>query len=384
MKKKRITLSVLILLMLLLTTTGCWDRRELEERISAIAISIDRAEPSEEGQPMYLVSIQIPIPVRIAGGAEAQGEGGADAVKVVSSTGFTVAHAFGNIQKRMNQQLFMGHTRVIAVSKEIAREGVKELIDGFRRDPAIRRLLWFIVVEGEAVELLRSDPKIEQIPTVFIMSLMENGAKSGMIPDITLGRFYISVSNPSLQPILNYVRASKEDISWIGVALFDNQKMIGELTAKESWFLLHLRNENTGGNLLIFPDRGDQREHMVIRPMQIDTSNKIQIVDGKVKAHYEVNMQANIIEKNFDIDLSDSKNIEKLARVTEEALEEEAKKLIDLLQKKYKIDSIKLGQQIKSYHYSDWQKMNWKEEFPKADISVSYRVEFRRIGMQMR
>jgi hypothetical protein len=29
-----------------------------------------------------------------------------------------------NIQKRLNQQLFMGHTRVVAISEEIAREGL--------------------------------------------------------------------------------------------------------------------------------------------------------------------------------------------------------------------------------------------------------------------
>jgi spore germination protein KC len=62
---------LLILMIILLSCTGCWDRRELEERIAVVSISIDRAEPSDEGQRMFLVSIQSPIPLKIAGGAEA-------------------------------------------------------------------------------------------------------------------------------------------------------------------------------------------------------------------------------------------------------------------------------------------------------------------------
>jgi spore germination protein KC len=319
--------------MVLMSTTGCWDRRELEERVSAVAVSIDRAEPSEEGQPMYLVSVQIPIPIRIAGGAGGSGGGGGEeAVKVVSSTGFTVANAFSNIQKRLNQQLFMGHTRVIAISEDIARGGVKEIIDGFRRDPALRRLLWFLVVEGKAVELLRSNPKLEQIPMVYIMTLIENGAKTENIPDVTLGRFYIMLTNPSLQPIVNYVRASKEEVSWIGVSLFDQYKMVGDLNSKQAWTLMQLRGEQMGGDILIYPKEGNKKDHMVIRPKQIDTKSTIQIKDGNVKVHYHVYLQVNLVEKNFDADFGDSNTIKKLGQVTEEALEKEATKLIELLQ----------------------------------------------------
>jgi hypothetical protein len=77
------------------------------------------------------------------------------------------------------------------------------------------------------------------------------------------------------------------------------------------------------------------------------------------------------------------KNIDQLAKATERGLEKEAQNLIDLLQNKYKVDAIKLGSKVKAYHFKEWQKLDWKEEFPNTDITVSYRVEFRRTGMQM-
>ncbi|MBP1154578.1 MULTISPECIES: hypothetical protein [unclassified Paenibacillus] len=131
----------------------------------------------------------------------------------MSSTGLTVVDAFNNMQKRLNQQLFYGHTRIIAIGEEIAKEGVKDVTDAFRRDPQLRRLLWPVVVKGEVAGLLRASPELEQIPTtVFLMSLIETGDESGRIPDMNLGKFYINLSSSISHPYLNYFEVNENDI----------------------------------------------------------------------------------------------------------------------------------------------------------------------------
>ncbi|WP_202076930.1 Ger(x)C family spore germination protein [Caldalkalibacillus salinus] len=378
--RSKLFLVFLLFVFTFSSLTGCWDRRELEERISVIAISIDQAEPTEEGEAMVLVSLQIPIPIKISGGAEGGGAGGMDAVRVISSTGFTVADAFSNLQKRLNQQLFLGHTRVISVSEDLAREGLEEILDGFRRDPALRRLLWFVIVEGKARDMLYSDAKLEQIPMVYIMSLIENGAREQRIPDITLGQFYISESNNAMEPIANYVRAGEEDISWDGTALFNGTKMVGRLNPMESWYMMQLRGEGPGGDRVIHT--GDE-EHMVIRPKQLSTKKKVSFPKGEVHIHYDISIEANLIEKNFKLDMNRSEELQSLAKIVEKEFEKEAQEVIEILQQEYKTDALRIGRYIKAYHYKEWQAMNWGEEFPKSNITVSYDVAFRRTGMQL-
>lgn len=386
MKKQRFLLAIVSLLLILPVLSGCWDRRELDERIAVIGISIDQETTSDEEQPKYLLSVQVPIPLRIAGaGGGAGGEGGGqESVKVISTTGYSVFDAFTNLQKSLNQKFFLGQTRVIAISKEVAQAGVKDIIDGFRRDPSVRRLLWFLVVEGKAADMLHSDPKLETIPIDYIISLIQNGAKMGEIPDISLGEFYISISHSGLQPMLNYVRSSKEDISWIGLALFDDDKMIASLDADESWTLMQLRGDKPGGSVFIPVEYEDTKGKMMIEPKNLNTKTIINIKEDEIDVRYKLHLQANIIEKDFDLDLSKSINLAEVSHIAEEVLEEKARKLIAKLQHDYKVDALGLGGKIKAYHYDDWINMDWKELFPQANISVTYHVEFRRVGMELR
>lgn len=194
-RRKSTYLSLLVILSLPFVIAGCWDRQEIEERTSVVAIGVDKVK--KENTSLLRVTVQIPIPNQIASGAGGGGGGksGLEAVRVMSSTGRTFLEAINNLQKRLNQQLFYGHTRIIAFGEEAARNGVDSIIDGLRRDPQIRRLLWPIVIKGEALDLLKANPKLEQIPTVFLMSMIEIDTKLRRIPDITLGKFYIALSN---------------------------------------------------------------------------------------------------------------------------------------------------------------------------------------------
>ncbi len=360
--------------------TGCWDRREIEERVSVVGVGIDYS--GNEKAP-YLVSFQIPIPVKIAGGGGGEGRQN-EAIRVVGATGKSVAHAIENIQKRMNQQIFFGHTRLLIFSEVVAMKGLTGELDAFRRNPQIRRLLWPLVVKGEAFKMLHSNPRLEQIPSVYVMSQIESGVKDERIPNITLGHYFVQLSNSALEPIMNYVEVSEEDVKWNGVSLFDGDKMVGKLDAKESWIVMNIRDSFKGGEFTVYPDPTKRKKYMQVSPNKVKTNKKIEIKDGKVKANISVYMQANINEKSFDTDFSKVANVMELERATERELEKQAKTLIDKLQHQYKVDPIRLGTTVKAYHFGEWQQMNWKEDFTRAEIKVKYKVKFRRTGMEMK
>lgn len=385
------TLKIIVLCIVstlfLTIASGCWDRRELEERNSVVGIAID-TERGEDGRKMYKVTMQIPIPLKIAGGAEGGGGGGGiNSVRVISSTGFSVADAVTNLQKRLNQQVFLGHTRVLALGEDVAQEGVRDILDVFRRDPALRRLLWFLIVEGKASDILEVDAQLEQIPVMYILTMFDNGTKMEQIPDVTLGKYFIAQTNRTMQPILNYVKAGTNNVSWTGVTLFQEDKLVGKLNSKQSWILTQLRYQLKGGDFLIFlnAEQGtESNKHITLRPKQIRTKLKSKVLNGQVYAHYDVYLQVDLLEEANEGEILKSTKLDEIGKKAELYFEDEAKKVIDLLQNKYKIDSLNLGQQIKAYHYSEWKNMNWKEEFPKANIDVNYRVKIRRIGMKLK
>lgn len=371
----------LLLILIMLGLTGCWDRREIEERTSVVAIAIDK---SKDNPSLILLTVQIPIPIRIAGsGAGSGGADGKNSVKVMSATGKTVVDAFQNLQKRLNQELFYGHTRIIAIGEEAAKAGLNHILDPFRRDPQIRRLLWPVVVKGEGRELLTAIPNLEQIPTVFIMTLIENGAKSGRIPDINLGDFFIDLSSRSREPYLNYIEVNNDDIKWSGVVLFREDRMVGRLSERETWRVMRIREKRNGGNI-VFPFEGNDEHLATINTEFVSSKQKVTFQGGKAVVRITVSLESNLLEKTFDADLMDPKTIGQLEDDAVRYMEKNTAELVHKLQHVYKTDAFGIGSHIKAHHPVMWKQMKWEERFPEADIRIAYKIKLRNTGMEMR
>ncbi|MGN7471327.1 Ger(x)C family spore germination protein [Brevibacillus sp. SAFN-007a] len=363
--------------------TGCWDRRELEERTSVLAIAVDMVEGEEK--ELYRLTVQIPIPIKIAGSSGQGGGGNADAVKIMSVTGRTILDANNNLQSRLNQKLFLGHTRVLAVSEEVARKGIGDIMDSFRREPQIRRLMWPIVVKGEAATLLKIKPQLAQIPVVFLMDLIENGAKMGTIPDQTLGDYFNQTSNKTMQAFLNYVQASATEVRWRGVAVFRGHKMVGTLNEVQSWSFLQLRNEERGGDVVI-PLPNTENGYVTFRPHFVKT--RLELKSSKSKgvhaATFFCELQGDIVELTVNTKMSPEAFIQNMQRLIKKEMDDRAKKLIYQLQKEYNSDILKLGLALRAHHYRDyWETHDWVKDFKQFPIGVDYTIKIRRLGMEM-
>ncbi|WP_018132007.1 Ger(x)C family spore germination protein [Effusibacillus pohliae] len=360
--------------------TGCWDRRDLENRTSVIAIAIDR---NEEIPELVDVTIQIPIPIKIvgAGGGGSTGEGGQDAVKVLSGSGRTLNEAVQNIQKRLNQQLFYGHTRVIVMSETVAETDISNLIDVVRRSPQVRRLQWPIVVQGRASKILEVDPKLEQIPMMFIKEMIESGTRQGTIPDISLGEMFIALSDTSVQPLLNYIKLTDHGVRWAGAAVFLGSKMVGKMTEPHVWALMNLREAKRGGDVLV-PCPDDPTRFMTFHPRNVSTKVKIEH-HGQIHATYHVRVEGDIQESECNLDFNNEAVINRVQAATQKVLEQRANGMIDFLQNNVRSDVLGLGFQVRAHHPEIWRQVDWDKEFPTVRIDVKYHVNLRRFGMSM-
>ncbi len=371
----RLTFLALIIVLM----SGCWDRREIEERTTVVAIGLDIVEDDPN---LLSVSIQIPIPLKISGSGGGGGDGdGKEAVIIMEEKGRTVLEGIQALQNRLNQKIFFGQTRILAFGEGLARRGLRTVSDPFRRDPEIRRLLWPIVVKGKASELLRSRPKLDQIPSVFIMAMFENGTKMGTIPDMNLGNFFVDLSTNDREPFINLLDIDKDDIKWDGVALFRGDQMVGTLTPEETWQMLRIDDEKDGGDL-VFAFDGREDRLVTLSTELIKSRKTVTQLQDRVKVHYKVHMEGNLLEKTFGKDLFNAEEIRRIERDANEFLEGNAKTMIQKLQA-YRSDAMGIGKDIHAFHPAIWKKINWTEAFPSADITVDFVFELRNTGMEM-
>jgi spore germination protein KC len=373
--------AVPLLLVLTVTISGCWDRKELEERTSVVAMAFDKEKEQKGG---IRITVQIPIPQKIAGGGAGQaGQGGKNAVQIMTSSGPTVTEALNNIQKRLNQELFYGHTRILAISEDLARDGIDSIIDILRRTPQIRRLLWPLVVKGEARQLLEANLELEQIPIMYLMDMMINSSKLGVMPDITLGTLFNNLSDTTREPDMNIIEAAPEGIRWNGVAVFKESKMVGQLNSDEVSIMLQIRDEKTGGPIAAYCDR-EKKKRVVMRPKTIKTKRYYSFRNGNALVTVKVRLEGDIVESQCNIKFSEQKNLRKTAENLKLELEARAKKLFKRSQLNLKQDLFSLQTEIRAKHPDWWKKMKWKDEFQEMDLNAIYEIHIRRTGMEMR
>lgn len=375
--------SLILLIVCLTLVTGCWDNTDLELRTSVVAIGVDRSK-TDKGR--YAMTIQVPIPNMIMGGTG--GEQGQEAIRVMSATGNTLNEASTNLQKQLNQMLFYGHTRILVLSEEVAREGIEELLDPFRRAPQIRRMMWPMVVKGSARELLLSNTKLEQIPTVYIMDLLDNGAERGLIPNVTIGTLFADFSDTSTEAGMNYVEASKDEFKWNGFAVFRQDRMVGALKDGEVWSLLHLRENQLAGEIDVpcgGTGQGKKRNLVTFRPKTIRVEKDFTPKgETQYEAKYHIRLEGDVIESQCEMDFQQEKNIEHMQKVLSEEMTNQAKKMIEKLQQEYKSDVLKLGSFVRATYPQWWNAEKWIEVFPYGKIQVTYDVHIRRTGMEIR
>ncbi|HEU5140613.1 MAG TPA: Ger(x)C family spore germination protein [Bacillales bacterium] len=369
--------SVLVAFGCLLLLSGCWDEREIEDRTSVVAIAVDKAKDGR-----ILLTVQIPLPLKIAGGGASSGggRGGAESIKVISTKGRTFEEAVGKIQYRVDQQLFFGQLTVIAFGEALAKEGLQNVIDALRRMRQTRRLMFPIIVEGEAAELMSKTTDLEQIPANFIRNLIDNGVRLGYLPNLTLGQFFTGISNTAKQPSMLSFKVEGSKILFTGVAAFKDDKLAGMINRRETSNLLRISRENSGGDVTV---RMDDKGLVTFNPKLVDTNYDFSYEGGKVHASIRVYVEGEITELTFPVNLNDTNIHEELEKEMEKELSKQSTEMVQHLQE-YGTDILGLGARIRAFHNGIWEKVHWNTAFSKAVVDIQYDVKIRRSGMALK
>lgn len=357
--------------------SGCWDRREIEAQATVVALALDQ---DEEG---VRATIQVPIPTKIVGGGGSEGDGGGgqEVVQLFAANGQDLTDALTNIQKQLNHDLNLGHMRLVVLSETIARSGLEDVIDAVMRMPEVRRRLWPVVVEGKAADALKANPKLEQIPAVYMIEMIENEVRRERQFDMTLGRFVSKLKDEAEQPLLNMYKVTDKSMSWTGAALFQRDRMVGKLNAEESTALMQLRKGTKHGYRVTAPCPGRKGKKVTFEPKGI--KRKVTLSEKPLSFHIRIDVEGRIIEKTCQIDLSKDDHVQHIARQLKQEYEREARQVVQKMQRE-RIEAAQLGTEVRAYHPRIWRNINWKDQFPAIDIDIAYDVSITGIGTRHR
>jgi spore germination protein KC len=400
----------LIFLMIFPLLTGCWDRLEIETRAVVLAIAIDEAKAEDEANKTEAthysnntilpktgavsISVQIAIPGRIPlgpGGSSDSGSGQSQSanrpVWVLSVNGETIDDAIMNLQQQLADRLFFGHLRMIVISEAIARKGIQNLDDYFRRQPQVRRTAWMVVSKGTAIEFMKATPQLERVPTLYLLATMDNAVKMGKFPNDFLGIFFSASSARGQEGYLPYLKLKKKsNIEITGLAYFKGEKMVGSTNALEIGYFMAIKQINPGGYSVILQIPGTDTAVMlqsIFRKSKIS----VEIKGGKPQVTIRSMVEMDIREKsNEGLSLTEE-SIKKIEETFQKEALKSFKKFIAQTQKDGS-DIFGFGEYVRAMHSSYWNreiknKEKWEQMYPDISVDVNLRIKIRRIGTKV-
>ncbi|WML42105.1 Ger(x)C family spore germination protein [Neobacillus sp. OS1-2] len=373
----------------LLFLTGCWDRKELNERAIWLASGWDVAENGE-----IEISGQIVIPANIqtqGGGGGAAGQG----YFTISAKGKNAEEALQNIQTKLPREAFFGQRRLIFFSEAFARRGLEKELDLNNRSPDVSLRSDIFVVKGmKAKELLTVPNPLEKSPAA---SALKEHRQSGGRGDTAYLHLLIAANREGISPTIPAIEISSslegmksgKDTSpnpkvfrLAGVSVFDqNLKMVGEfLNSAENRDMLWVMGILKKINISIQTKDSNASINFTKITSKIEP-----ILSKNNKVNFTVKLigEGILTENNSGLDVEYNNNLKLLEKEFEVAAQKQVQQTIKKVQKKYGLDIFGFGEAIHRKHPIRWKKMkgNWNQTFSQADISVQSDIKIKRIGM---
>ncbi len=227
---KRQTVALLALL-LCLTLSGCYDSREVEETAYLIGLGIDKGESAMQ----YTFQISNPLEMGKTSQKESEEpppEAGEDANKGVNNMTIEAENfylALSELRSYLGKEPDVSHLKVIAFSKELARDGLLPHAETLFAHREIRPDTNLCLAESASDFLTKVKPTLEQ-STARYYELLFWRRYSPYAPVSELEDFVTACLDTGKDPVLPL--ANGEQIS--GMGIFQDGVLVAEADGKKA------------------------------------------------------------------------------------------------------------------------------------------------------
>ncbi len=401
-------MAILILLAILLLTTGCNGARELDEVAYVLTIGADTGEGGQLD-----LTYEIAIPRAMAGGEAAGKMDAKKSTRIVTITAPTLAEGRNLLNSVTGRAPKLSHVSTFVIGEKLARKGLKDFLGPTMRFREFRGSIDMVVVNGQAKDFIKQNSPEEVLAPRWFEAVFSSADETGYYLKTTLHEFYARLKNGSGSPYTvlmginplkgegqpsgpvipgektreylptDVPREEGNPATVIGTAVFKEDKMVGMLPSEETRMLAMLLGNYPRGFVVV--DDPLAPKHAINVNLRLGRKAKINvdILDGQAVINVDVFLEGEFTSNPSGINY-ESKEYKGL--LEQQISKTVRQRMLQMLQRtqEWGADVVDFGYYVRPQYATDreFKNLNWDAVFRKAEFNVFVTTEIRRAGLQ--
>jgi spore germination protein KC len=364
----------LIISIILLIFTGCWNYREISDLSIVGGVAIDKNEENNN----YILTVEIASP------SQSVGEKGGILPKVLRSEGITLFDAIRNMITLSGKRLYWSHTQIAIISNQIAAESLIPELDWLNRDGETRSDINLLISkEKTAGEIFDGEPTTEDMISFFLGNALRTQNSVTRFPVTNIFKYISEYRSKSIAPVIPTVSFRVVDTKKIprieGCAIMKNDKLVGYLNGEETKYMLFIKNEVNGGIIPEIVPRDNNKSRVALEINNNKTKIKPVFSNNNLKIDINIKTDASVGELESTINYLEAPVLESLINLSEAKLTSHIKNIFEIAQKQLDADIFGIGQSIQINMPKYWKTIekNWDEEFKNMKIDINTTINLR-------
>ncbi len=367
--------TLLMLAVLTLMLPGCWDARELDTLSIVAGVGIDTAK--DAGQ--YDFTVQVGIAQK---SGEKDGGGGQDEPSMMmTATDSTLLLAFEQLRLKSSRELFLHPNQVVVIGKDLAKQGIQPILDMFLRYHESRLQVWVLVADTTAKELLNTKTQQEPITAVAISRILDDQAGISKYYSTNMIEFtsrLIAKGTSSIVPLIaSQGEEDNQRLALVGSALFNEDKMVGELNEEETLGYVMAMGEMEDGIIQVPMEEGTAVLHIT----SLDSNAKPRLSNGAVTIDLKISAVFAIGELQGFAGVKMDDLFPKIQKAALQTVMDSIGKTFKKTQQ-LKTDIFGYGISVYQNYPKEWRTMkdNWDEIYPNITLNITAKGQITNTG----
>ena len=389
-KVRKIFAIIILALLLVISTTSYYGIKGIENLGYVVAIGLDVGN-----QENLRLSLQISIPNSSEGSSSSSQSSSVVVDSIESPSINTGINLFNSY---LGKEVNLSHCKVLVISEELAAKGISEYLYTLTNDIHFRNDSNIIISKCDAKSFLEySAPALDKVSARYYEIAPTSSEYTGYTESTVINEFFASLTDSYSSPVAvlgsintgasqgsgtsssSYYTAGQTPISGepgvetMGLAVFNEDKLVGELNGFESICHLIITNKLKSAQIRI-PSPIEELDYIDLNiELDKNTQSSVYLVNSTPYITSKIKINAKMQSMNGNIDLNDDEVTSKIEQVASDFLKTNITNYLYKTSKNLHADIDSFGLYASKYFSttSQWEEYDWLSHYKDAFFEVN-------------